>query len=938
MKTFVIATLVLLFAPSIIAQNWKEIDKHLPDPFISLMPQAFYGQVIDIDDNYAIVGANGYATILFYNGSNWVQEAELTPSDFSEDFGISVSISNDVIVIGSAGKAYVYQKPITGWVDQTESAILTATNSTDPTLGSAVSIFDDHIIVGNPGYNNNTGCVYIYKKPTNGWVNMTQTAILTATGGSPDDYFGFSVDLADDAAVVGMPSNYFVGQQKTGKAMVFVKPSTGWVNNAGNIILDASDASLRNQLGFSVGISGDYIVLGAPYASFYGQAYVYKKNIGGWSSSNETAILRQRIRTPDTIPTNTILFGQTVAISGDNIVVGGYDRPNDYNFAGFAYVFTQPNTGWIDTTETAQLTKTGSKQGNNFGIGVGVSNTHIMVGDSEYGYNELGIDYLGAIYAYEAPTNGWVDTVESTIKVNPTRAHTSKNRFGQVVDINGDYAVIGAPGFNNNTGRASVYYYDGNQWIFLAHLLASNSNTTMGFGTSVSILGDYIFIGAPNDLQKGAVFVYKKPITGWVDATETAKLVASDGANNDFFGNSIDISSNHLVVGAYKDDDWGAESGSAYVFTKPITGWVNGTETAKLLPSNGNSNHTFGISVAIDGDYIVIGASYLFGFGTATGPGTAYLFEKPTTGWTNMSETARLNPSDGILNGRFGSSIDIFGDDVLVGAIRDNQNGNHTGSAYLFSKPTTGWNNATENAKLTASDGASIYQFGFSLAIDEHQAIIGTPYTNDLGANSGSIYIFNKPNTGWITTVEDTKLIPSDGWEEDNFGINLALSGEHMLVGAWKRNESDISAGAAYFFYACPETITTIDTTIQQGSSIVIGNNTYSSAGVYMDTFTVQNCDSIVITNLTIDVSITQILNKQNNKLKLFPNPSRGLIHLELAEQENIQEIEIFDRLGKLVYYKKTPNHQIDLTTFPSGLYLLRVNQKYSQSFILSDE
>jgi len=184
---------------------------------------------------------------------------------------------------------------------------------------------------------------------------------------------------------------------------------------------------------------------------------------------------------------------------------------------------------------------------------------------------------------------------------------------------NGDYAVISTPGFSNNIGRASVYYYNGTNWILQAHLFASDSTTTMNFGTSVSISGDYVVVGAPksktNNIPQGAVYLYQKPTNGWGNATETAKLVASDGATDDHFGFSISISGNDLVIGANRADDLGNRSGSAYVFTKPLTGWINGTETAKLLPSDGTTEDTFGSKVDIDGASIVIGSPNAFGSG-----------------------------------------------------------------------------------------------------------------------------------------------------------------------------------------------------------------------------------------------------------------------------------------------------------------------------------
>lgn len=943
MKFFIPFIIYLLcIPPSLNAQNWKEIAQKLPEKAIHWTPNSLYGKSIDIDGNYAVVGAANYVTILYYNGSNWIEQAELNASDSRINFGVSVSISGNVIVVGSAGKAYVFEKPITGWVDMTENAILSATNSTASTIGFSVSVSGNNVIVGNYSYNNDIGCAYMYTKPTGGWSNMTETAILTPTNGVINDYFGFSVALSGDVAVIGMPGKRtIVSPQTTGKAMIFTKPSTGWNTTGGTVLLNASNGMPRDHLGFSVNISGDYIVLGAPYASTYGQAYVYKKAIGGWNSSNETAILQQRTRPVDTIPTNTILFGQSVSIHGDNIVVGGYDSFADYNVVGFAYTFAKPNLGWQDTTETARLTTTGNKTFNYFGAAVGIHGDHILVGANKYGLEELGISDLGAVYTYEAPTTGWVDTTETALKISPVRLHALENRFGTAVDIDGDYAVVSSTGYSNNFGQVSVYYYDGSNWVLQAYLLTSDSSTTTSFGTAVSISGDYIVVGVPqsksNNIAQGAVYLYKKPTGGWINTTETAKLIASDGATGDFFGISVRISGDEVVVGAHRDSDLGYFSGSAYVFTKPTTGWANGTETAKLLASDGAARNNFGTAVDIEGNYIVVGAPNTSGFGSIVDTGAAYIFEKPSNGWLNMTETAKLSPSDGIPNGNFGSSIAISGNDIVVGAYKDNENGFNAGAAYLFTKPISGtWSNTLEDAKLTASDGVANYYFGSSVAISGKQVIVGSPYTNDLGAESGSVYTFVKPNTGWVSTTENTKTLATNGLTKDAFGGALAISEDYMLIGAPFKDEVDFRAGAAYFFKSCP--IIVIDTTIAQGNSVIVGNNTYNTSGTYRDTFPTQDCDSIVVTNLTVGLNIQQTLDEYNTSLFLYPNPSTGSLTVELSDDTHqaIIEIEIFDRLGKLVYYRKNQSKELDLMALPKGLYFLRVNQKHSQSFILS--
>ena len=141
---------------------------------------------------------------------------------------------------------------------------------------------------------------------------------------------------------------------------------------------------------------------------------------------------------------------------------------------------------------------------------------------------------------------------------------------------------------------------------------------------------------------------------------EQAKLTASDGAANDHFGVSVAIAGDTIVVGAYGDDDSGSDSGSAYVFTRTGTTW---TEQTKLTASDGAAGDQFGTSVAITGDTIVVGADL-----DDTASGSAYVFTRTGTAWM---EQAKLTASDGAAVDSFGISVAIVGDTIVVGAWLD---------------------------------------------------------------------------------------------------------------------------------------------------------------------------------------------------------------------------------------------------------------------------
>jgi uncharacterized protein (DUF2345 family) len=381
--------------------------------------------------------------------------------------------------------------------------------------------------------------------------------------------------------------------------------------------------------------------------------------------------------------------------------------------------------------------------------------------------------------------------------------------FGFSVAISGDTVVVGAPGKNSFQGAAYVFVKPIGGWngnlTQTAKLTASDGLTFDLFGYSVAISGDTVVVGARSkNGSRGAAYVFVKPSSGWSgNLTETAKLTASDGAVADEFGFSVAISGDTVVVGApFADISPNSNQGTAYVFVKPGSGWSgNLTETAKLTASDGAVADEFGFSVAISGDTVAVGA---LGddIGANSNQGAAYVFVKPSGGWSgNLTENAKLTAFDGAAFDLFGFSVAISGDTVVVGAPRKNSS---QGAAYVFVKPSGGWSgNLTENAKLTAFDGAAFDEFGNSVAVSGDTVVVGAPF-DDIGANTdqGAAYVFVKPSGGWtMTSTFDAKLTASDGAADDEFGRSVAISGGTVVVGArFADIGTNADRGAAYVF------------------------------------------------------------------------------------------------------------------------------------------
>lgn len=355
--------------------------------------------------------------------------------------------------------------------------------------------------------------------------------------------------------------------------------------------------------------------------------------------------------------------------------------------------------------------------------------------------------------------------------------------FGWSVDISDNTAIVGAWQDDDNGFRSgSVYSYDVATGSQLWKIVPSDGRENGQFGVSVGISGDKVIVGARfaknNPVATGAAYVFDVA-TG----AELANLKSRKVGGNDYFGWAVDISENIAIVGAQRDDDFGTSSGAAYLFDVRT-----GTELFKLTASDAAVFDHFGSSVAIDGTTAIIGAYEDRDNGNASG--SAYLFDV-TTG----AELAKLVPSNGAAEDRFGWSVGISGNTAIVGAWRNDDNGSDSGSAYLFDVAT-----GAQLAKLTPSDAAEGDEFGRSVAISGNMAIVGAVGDDDNGSSSGSAYVFD------VTTgTQLAKLIAGDGAPIDLFGQSVSIDGNRALVGARLDDDNGISSGSAYLFSTVPE-------------------------------------------------------------------------------------------------------------------------------------
>ncbi len=381
--------------------------------------------------------------------------------------------------------------------------------------------------------------------------------------------------------------------------------------------------------------------------------------------------------------------------------------------------------------------------------------------------------------------------------------------FGDSVAIDGDTMVVGAGGDDDNgTNSGSVYIYERNandNWLLVKKIQASDGAAADRFGTSVAISGNTVVVGAvfddDNGNSSGSAYIFERNNGGSNNWGQVKKILPSDGGSGDKFGKSVSISGDTMVVGASQDsNNNGISAGSAYIFERNIGGSDNWGRVTKLLASDGEEDDKFGYSVAISGDTVVVGTYGDEDNGVISD--SAYIYQRNQGGSNDWGEVMKLLASDGEEDKykHFGRSVAISGNTVVVGARRDYDNGFGSGSAYIYERNNGGSNNWGEVKKILAFDGAASDNFGCSVAISGNTVVVGAYLDDDNGSASGSAYIFERNNGGNNNWGEIKKILASDGAGGDYFSQSVAISGDTVVVEAYGDDDKGDGSGSAYIF------------------------------------------------------------------------------------------------------------------------------------------
>ena len=738
---------------------------------------------VSLDGYTALMGANedddrgtnsGSAYFFSRSGSAWYQQQKITANDGAayDFFGGRVALKGNVAVVGAyadddkgseTGAAYIFTRIGTVWSQ--DQKLLGVDSAAGDRFGYSVATDGVGVLVG-ANYEDDkgadAGAAYLFTRGGPGW---TQQKKFTASNGGKGDEFGYSVALAGGTALVGARYEDTRGTD-AGAAYLFTRSGTTWTQTK---MLTASNGGASDDFGHAVTLLDGVALVGAPREDLRGgdagTAYLYLRSGTVWSQT-------QKMTGADTSGGDR--FGTTVVADGERLAVGAY-RDIAYD-QGSAYVFSRSGTTY---KQTRKLTADDRAHYDYFSTGLGLSGEVVLVG--AYGDDDKGA-VSGSAYFFE------LCEAKDEKKLTASDGSTS-DEFGYAVAVSGETAVIGSrydDDYGSNSGSAYVFKRSGSSWTQEQKLNASDAGANDYFGWSVSVSGDTTVVGAQREDQQGsdagAAYVFARTGTSW---SQQGKLTAYDGTTSDYFGTAVATTSDTAVVGSYLDNNArGSDAGAAYVFARTGTVW---THQLKIIASDGAANDHFGYAVAISGNTALIGSRYDDDKGTNSG--SAYVYTRSGTSW---SVQEKLTASNGGTSDYFGESVSVSGDLAVVGAYLEDHRAGDAGAAYVYARSGTLW---SEQQKLTAQDGQGSDWFGQSVAVSGDKILIGARYDDDMGTNSGGAYLYKRSGSKWVHWM---KWVAKDGYNSDNFGMSVALSGDVPVVGANFDDDLGGSSGSAY--------------------------------------------------------------------------------------------------------------------------------------------
>jgi hypothetical protein len=841
------------------------------------------GDTALIGAHYAIRNNNeaGGAWVFTRSGSTWTQQGgklngtghagETLFDHIGEgDFGYSVALSadGDTALIGGpgdnggatneggVGAVWVFTRSGSTWTQQGEK--LTGTGEIGKgAFGESVVLSADGAtaLIGGSADNGGAGAAWVFTRSGSTWTQQGEKLVGNCTGScagegsgeSGEGEFGTSVALSEngDTALIGGPAD----NGGAGAAWVFASSDGAWSQQGEKLVGDCTGGcadegtgeSGEGKFATSVALSADggTAMIGGPADNGgAGAAWVFTRSGSTWTQQGQKLVgdCTGGCADEGTGETGEGKFATSVALAedGDTALIGG---PADNGGAGAAWVFVRSAGAWSQQGQKL----TGGEEGNSeFGYSVTLSED----GDTAVIGGPEDDTATGAVWAFTRSGGAWSQQGQ---KLTGGEEGNSQDGVYVALSADGNTALIGGPGDNDDAGAAWVFTRSGGVWGQQGPKLTGRGETKeTGFGVSVALSadGNTALIGAPGDngglFGKGAAWVFTRSDGVWTqqgeklvgDCTESCANEGTGEIYNAWFGYNVALSAdgNTALIGGFRDNDW---RGAAWVFTRSGSTWSQQgeklvgdcTESCANEGTGEVGDGMFGTMVALsaDGNTALIGAwnddNTLPGNDHYSGAGAAWVFTRSGSTWTQQGEklvgdcTERCaNEGTGeVGEGKFGTSVALSadGNTAMVGGWDDD---NSRGAAWVFTRSGSTWTQQGEKLVGDCTSGCANEgtgetgegRFGVSeaLSADGDTAMIAGLDDN---STRGAVWLFTRSGSTW--TQQGEKLTGGGEAGEGEFGTNVALSadGGTAMIGAWRDNGG---RGAAWVFVNPPTAAT----------------------------------------------------------------------------------------------------------------------------------
>lgn len=832
----IIGISIIFLSSSVFSQCLEEGQVMLPEPVLSNSDS--YGQIMESFQDYFLTTSTnndefefngGKVELYMLNEGSWSKQAQLNPSEYNLQmyFGRKVAIDQNIIIIAgntytSSGlhfdELFIYTKDDTEeWTTQTETSRLILRNDLEDNTGLVVNeivIRDD--IVGISYYTFDEDNLVFYR--INSDMTLSYIAQLDGpfNGNYENDGFGIDFDFNDE--YIAVSASEIVGYMRQRFVNVYDKADVLSGTNPSRIAQLIPTNPEQQDFAIQVEIDDEYIYAANGYSyavtgEYPTEVYVFKQPAGGWVDNNEDAVLETG---------NTAYAGYRSKLK----VFGNYvflkrDRDNDL------YVFKK-DIEWINSLPDLVLNKSPeyADDTRHFAGGFAITDNHLIT-NYQSDFNKYNDNNTEKLFSFYAPGGAFETCNEPHQEISHTYQSAVESNYGHNISYYANRMAVGAPN-DNAAGKdiGAVYIYEQNTetegYQLTQKITPPDGKKGDAFGFAVELSDSILFVsslyydslnsdGSYYNGSIGKVYQYKLESNSWILQNTIYHPEMSSNSKIKNFGRSISYHDGYVAIGQYSTSS-SESNGSVYLF-KLISGDSWEFE-AKMTSADQQGGDLFGQKVVLDKDLLIVGTGNVeYGLSDEM---RVYIFEKEDSEWQTKTEDAYLIPTTKHRFDRFGFSIDLLNDLIIVGSPGYNYGDtkSFSGRAYLFKRPNNGWEGVI-NESLILEPESPVEEdfFGYSVHIDQNNILIGAassinnPYSawhhsdiDDL--QPGKIYFFDPyseldqetevRNERYIQLSENNRYL-------DAFGFDLEGADDRVFVSAiYDNNVTGFRAGAVY--------------------------------------------------------------------------------------------------------------------------------------------